>query len=82
MLYFPKLNILNHGFYGLRDFTVFGGRFSVGFEVLAAGVLNQDLQDFEYYKGRLRFKHKGNLLRITLYPYFRRCVTHRRKASI
>jgi hypothetical protein len=45
MLYLPKLNILNHGFYGLRDFTVFGGRFSFGFEVLAAGVLNQDLQD-------------------------------------
>jgi hypothetical protein len=21
VLYFPKLNILNHGFYGLRDFT-------------------------------------------------------------
>jgi len=21
MLYFPKLNILNHGFYGLWDFT-------------------------------------------------------------
>jgi hypothetical protein len=59
VLYFPKLNILNHGFYGLRDFTVFGGRFSFGFEVLAAGVLNQDLQDFEYYRGRLCFELEG-----------------------
>jgi hypothetical protein len=25
MLYFPKLNILNHGFYGLWDFTDVGG---------------------------------------------------------
>jgi len=25
MLYFPKLNILNHGFHGLWDFTDVGG---------------------------------------------------------
>jgi hypothetical protein len=25
MLYFPKSNVLNHGFYGLWDFAVFGG---------------------------------------------------------
>jgi hypothetical protein len=25
MLYFPKLNVLNHGFYGLRDLTDVGG---------------------------------------------------------
>jgi hypothetical protein len=45
MLYFPKLNVLNHGFYGLRDFTVFGRRFWFGFGALSAGVLNQDFQD-------------------------------------
>jgi hypothetical protein len=45
MLYFPKLNVLNHGFYGLWDFAVFGGRFWFGFGALSAGVLNQDLQD-------------------------------------
>jgi hypothetical protein len=28
---------LNHGFYGLWDFTVFGKRFGFGWGVLAAG---------------------------------------------
>jgi hypothetical protein len=59
MLYFHQLNVLNHGFNGLRDFTVFGGRFSFGFEVLAAGVLNQDLQDLQDYRGRLCFEIEG-----------------------
>jgi hypothetical protein len=36
---------LNHGFYGLWYFTVFGVLVLVGFGVLAAWVLNQDLQD-------------------------------------
>ena len=61
MLYFPKLNILNYEFYGLRDFTVFGGRFSFGFEALSAGVLNQDFQDLQDYRGRLCFECKGHL---------------------
>ena len=43
-------------------------------------VLNQDLQDFEDYRERLCFNRKGHLSRITLYPTFRRCITHRRKA--
>jgi len=38
MLYFPKLNVLNDGFYGLRDFTVFGGGLWFGFGALSAGV--------------------------------------------
>ena len=42
-------------------------------------VLNQDLQDFEDYRGRLWFKRKGHLQMITFYHPFRRCVTHRRK---
>ncbi len=41
---------MNHGFYGLSDFTDFGGRLWLGFEVLTAGVLNQDLQDFEDFQ--------------------------------
>ena len=31
----------------------------LGFEVLAAGVLNQDFQDFEDYRGRLCFELEG-----------------------
>jgi hypothetical protein len=45
MLYFPKLNILNLGFYGLWDFTDVGGGGVRGLGELAAGVLNQDSQD-------------------------------------
>ena len=54
MLYSHQLNILNHGFYGLWDFTAVGGS---AFEVWGAcsWVLNQDLQDFEDYRGRRRF---------------------------
>ena len=58
MLKFSKLNILNHGFYGLWDFTAVGGS---AFEVWGAcsWVLNQDLQDFEDYRGRLRIELEG-----------------------
>ena len=61
MLYFPKLNILNHGFYGLWDFTdVFSDTLS-GFWCAFNRVLNQDLQDFEDYRGRLCFELEGNM---------------------
>jgi hypothetical protein len=51
MLYFPKLNVLNHGFYGLRDFAdVFCDTLIWFWESLSAVVLNQDLQDFEGYE--------------------------------
>ena len=44
-------------------------------------ILNQDLQDFEDCRGRLRFGCKGHLQITTLDPPFRRCVTHRRKGQ-
>ena len=36
--------------------------------------LNQDLQDFEDYRGRLWIKLYGHLRGILLIPAFRRCV--------
>ena len=36
--------------------------------------LNQDLQDFEDYRGRLWIKFDGHLRVILLIPAFRRCV--------
>ena len=47
---YSNINVLNYGFYGLSDFTDFGGRLWLGFGVLIAGVLNQDLQDFEDFQ--------------------------------
>jgi hypothetical protein len=38
MLYFLKLKVLNHGFYGLWGFTAVGGRLWFGFGALSARV--------------------------------------------
>ena len=50
MLYSPKLNILNHGFYGLWDFTAVGGGV---FEVWGACscVLNHGFKGFSGFHG-------------------------------
>jgi hypothetical protein len=52
---FSQLYVLNHGFYGLLDFTdVWAGLCWLVFGVLSARFLNQDLQDFEdYCRGEL-----------------------------
>ena len=44
-------------------------------------VLNQDLQDFQDCRGRLRFGCKGLFVDyVFFHTSFRRCVTHRREA--
>jgi hypothetical protein len=56
----PVTWVLNQDLQGFLDFTDVGlGGFSWGFWVLAAGFLNQDLQDFEDYRERLRFSSRG-----------------------
>jgi hypothetical protein len=74
MLYFPKLNILNHGFYGLRDFTDVGGGVLEAWGSLQPGFCVRIYRIYRIIEDVFVSNLGVKCNWVTFCPSFRRCV--------